>query len=77
MFSATDKFMIQKLNQRLARLGGAQSKIAVSSTRGDIMVSGTIEYEMQRRSILRVVTSVPGVRRVIDQLTLKPKVRRT
>jgi hypothetical protein len=76
MSNPTDKFILQKVNQRLSRLGGSQSKITASINRGEVMLSGTVQFEMQRRSIVKVATSVPGVRRVIDQVGVKPKEKR-
>ena len=70
-----DKAVLQRLNQRLSRLGGAQSKVAVTVRSGAVTLSGTIQYEMQRSSIVKLVNSIPGVRSVVDQLKLKPKER--
>jgi hypothetical protein len=75
MSNIPDKSVLQKVNQRLSRLGGSQGKVVASVNRGDVTLSGTIQYEMQRASIVKVATSVPGVRRVIDQLKMKPKER--
>ena len=76
MQAIPDKALLQKLNQRLTRLGSSGGKVTASVVRGDVTLSGTIQYEMQRSSLVKVATSVPGVRRVIDQLTMKPKERR-
>ena len=74
MQAIPDKAVLQKVNQKIMRVGGA--KVVASVMRGDVTLSGTIQYEMQRSSLLKVATSVPGVRRVIDQLKMKPKERR-
>ena len=75
MSTFSDRSVLQKVNQRLARLGGAQTGINASFNAGSVVLSGTIQYEMQRKSIMKVATSVPGVRRVVDQLKIKAKVR--
>jgi osmotically-inducible protein OsmY len=75
MQAIPDKAVLQKVNQRLTRIGGG-GKILASVLRGDVTLSGTIQYEIQRSSLVKVATSVPGVRRVIDQLKMKPKERR-
>lgn len=72
-----DKMVLQKLMQRLSRLGGAQRDVKATISRGDVVLSGMIQYEMQRSSLIKIATSVPGVRRVIDQLKMKPKEKRT
>ena len=74
MQAIPDKAVLQKINQKIMRVGGA--KVIASVMRGDVTLTGTIQYEMQRSSLLKVATSVPGVRRVIDQLKMKPKERR-
>lgn len=72
----SDKSVLQHVNQRLARMGGSQGKVVASVLRGDVTLTGTIQYEMQRSSLMKVATSVPGVRRVVDQLKMKVKERR-
>ena len=73
MQSLPDTAVLQKVNQRLSRLGGAQGKVSATISRGDVTLSGVIQYEMQRASIMKVATSVAGVRRVVDQMKIKPK----
>jgi len=69
-----DKALLQKVNQRVQQTGtGSQSKVAVNVRRGEVTVSGTIQYEMQRQNILRAAGRVAGVRRVVDQLQLQAK----
>jgi osmotically-inducible protein OsmY len=75
MQTHSDKFVLQKVNQKLSRLGGAQGKIVAAISRGDITLSGTIQYEMQRASIMKAASSVPGVRRVVDQMKASPKTK--
>ena len=72
-----DKQLSQKVQQRLARAGvGSQSAIAVQVRNGDVTLSGSLQYEIQRRSVLHAARSITGVRRVVDQLQLKPAARK-
>lgn len=69
----SDRTILQKVNQRLERMSsGAQSRITASVSRGDVTISGTLQYEMQRSPLIRAATSVPGIRRVIDHLQVAP-----
>lgn len=69
-----DKALLQKVNQRVQQTGtGGQSKVNVSVRRGEVTVSGSIQYEMQRQNILRAAGRVAGVRRVVDQLRLQER----
>ena len=72
-----DKALHQKLTQRLGRTGtGSQSRISIQVLRGDVTLSGTLQYEMQRRPIVRAATSVQGVRCVRDQMQVEVKQRK-
>lgn len=72
-----DKQLCQKVEQRMARAGGgSQAKISVQVHNGDVTLSGTLQYEAQRRPALHAARGVAGVRRVVDQLTLKPAARK-
>jgi len=67
-----DKQLSQKVQQRLARAGvGSQSSISVQVRNGDVTLSGSLQYEIQRRSVLQAASGVSGVRRVVDQLQVK------
>ena len=69
-----DKSILQKLNQKLARLSsGSRNKITAAVHNGEVTLSGSIQFEQQRRLVLRAAGSVPGIRRVIDQLQLSER----
>jgi osmotically-inducible protein OsmY len=69
-----DKTIQRKVSQRLGRVGlGSQSKVTVAVRNGQVTVSGMLQYEIQRRSILNSARGVQGVRGVVDQLQAKPK----
>ncbi len=69
----TDKVLLQKVNQRLQRMGGAQGHVNASVRSGDVTLTGTLQYEIQRHPIVKAANSVGGVRRVIDQLQIEQK----
>jgi osmotically-inducible protein OsmY len=69
-----DKSIVRKVNQRLERVGlGSQSRITVTVRNGQVTMSGTLQYDTQRRSILNSARGVEGVRNVVDQLQSTPK----
>jgi osmotically-inducible protein OsmY len=69
-----DKSLLQKVNQRLGRAGsGGKNRIVATVRRGDVTLSGVLQYEIQRRNVVRAASSVAGVRRVIDQMKVEPK----
>jgi hypothetical protein len=67
-----DKRISQKVEQHISRAGlGSHTKVKVTIRKGDVTLSGTLQYETQRRPVLHAVRSVDGVRRVVDQLQVK------
>ncbi len=68
-----DKRIVQMVNKRLARTGVSQCKISVSVRNGYVTLSGTIQFDYQRKAILRAAQGVEGVRQVVDQLTVVPR----
>jgi osmotically-inducible protein OsmY len=73
----TDKGLLEKVNQRLARSGsGSKSRINASVSKGDVTLAGILQYEIQRQPLLKAVGAVAGVRRVIDQLHVAPAAKK-
>jgi osmotically-inducible protein OsmY len=69
-----DKTIERKVAQRLGRAGlGSQSRITVAVRNGQVTISGTLQYDTQRRSVLNSARGVQGVRNVVDQLQAIPK----
>ena len=72
--SASDKAILKKVNQRLARVSlGSHSRVTAVVRNGQVTLSGSIEYDNQRRPALRAAGGVDGVGRVLDQLQLKSR----
>ena len=69
-----DKTLLKNVTQKLVRTGtGSNSHVTATVRSGDVTLTGTIRYEHERRPILRIVSAVAGVRRVIDQLRVEQK----
>ena len=74
--SVSDKTILQQVNRQLGRAGlGWGSRISVEVRTGDVTLAGNIQYETQRRPLLRAVDGVAGVRRVTDQLQVHSRQR--
>jgi len=59
-----DKTLLQKVSQRLMRLGSSSHhRCTAVVTGGDVTLTGTLQFEMQRKPLVRAATSVAGVRR--------------
>ena len=68
-----DKTLLKGVVQKMARKGTNSSRITPTVRSGDVTLTGTIGYEHERRPLLKTASSVPGVRRVIDQLRVEAK----
>ena len=72
-----DRTIIQQINNKLATRGvRSPCRVNVLSHRGDVTLSGTVEHAHQKSAAVGVAGSVAGVKRVIDQMTVKPPERR-
>lgn len=71
----SDATLQKAVDQRLMRGGaGSQSRITARVSQGNVTVSGNLQYEAQRSPLVKNIARVAGVRRVIDQLRVAPKV---
>jgi osmotically-inducible protein OsmY len=71
---SNDKSLLQKVNQRLQRTAsGGSTRVTATVSKGDVTLRGALQYEIQRKNFVRAATSTPGVRRVIDQMTVEAK----
>jgi osmotically-inducible protein OsmY len=74
----SDPKIIQNITRRISGGGiRAPSRVTVNVAKGEVTLSGTLQYEHQRQVAVRAANGEPGVRRVIDNLRTTPPVRRT
>lgn len=66
----SDKDLLKSVNQRLTRSGGSQSRVTVAVQQGTVTLTGTLQYAIQRIPIIKEVSRVAGVSRVVDLMTL-------
>ena len=66
-----DHQIVQKVTTQLPRHGiRPPCNVRVHVRNGTVTLSGTIEFEMQRKAAIHAASGVNGVQRVIDQLTV-------
>jgi hypothetical protein len=74
MNKAPDATIIQKVTKQLSNRGmRAPCRIAMAARKGDVTLTGTIQFEHQRIAALHAARGVEGVRRVMDQLKVQAK----
>jgi hypothetical protein len=75
MNKVPDASIIQKVTRSLSNHGmRSPCHIAVAARKGDVTLSGTIQFEHQRIAALHAARGIDGVRRVMDQLKVQAKV---
>jgi osmotically-inducible protein OsmY len=68
-----DKALLNKVTQKLSRCGaGSQLRVHATIRNGTVTLAGVLDFDYQRKPILRAVNGVEGVRMVVDQLSVKP-----
>ena len=68
----SDKELQKTVIKRIERTGN--SRISAIVQRGNVTLSGKLQYERERRPLLKVVQAIAGVRHVNDELQVPPKV---
>jgi|YNPMSStandDraft_1061717.scaffolds.fasta_scaffold67610_1 osmotically-inducible protein OsmY len=64
-----DEVLVQKVALNLTKRGiRPPCRVNVSVRNGVVTLSGTLQYELQRKTAIKAAQEVPGVQRVIDQL---------
>jgi osmotically-inducible protein OsmY len=72
-----DPKITQQINQKLGSRGlRPPCHVTVQTADGVVTLSGTVQYAHQKGSAVQVATPIKGVRRVVDQLIVKPYVKR-
>ena len=68
-----DPMVLQKVKERLSSMGiHAPCRVTVASNKGRVTLSGTIQYEHQRRIAVHATQGVAGVQGVVDQMQVIP-----
>lgn len=67
----SDSSLTKVVNDRLQRAGGSACRdMRVTVIAGTVTLMGALRFETQRRAFYKAISSVAGVRTVIDKMTL-------
>ena len=67
-----DRTIDQQVAQKLSSRGvNSPSQVTVSTRRGEVTLSGVVQFAHQKNAAVQAANSVMGVRRVIDNLSVK------
>ncbi len=71
-----DKTITRQVQGRIAAGGlGSPCRIAVETSKGEVTLSGTVQYVQQKNTAVQAANRISGVRRVVDRLVVKPVVK--
>lgn len=73
MDKVPDNILLKKVNERLQRAGSGTSRVTATVRSGTVTLIGALQYEIQRRPMVKAATSTAGVMRVVDQMTVAAK----
>jgi osmotically-inducible protein OsmY len=72
----SDKDISTLVDQKLSRTGASsQARITAMVRQGTVTLTGNLQYAAQRSPIVKSVSSIAGVRRVVDLLQLVERKR--
>lgn len=67
-----DKTITRQVQGRIAGRGlGPPCRIAVDTIKGEVTLTGTVQYQQQKHTAVQATSGISGVRRVVDRLTVK------
>jgi osmotically-inducible protein OsmY len=71
---SSDPTISRKVSEQLSNRGmRAPCRINVVTRKGQVTLSGTIQYEYQRQIAVKATSMIPGVHGVHDQMSVIPK----
>ncbi len=71
MPAVADSEIGKAIHDRLTKAGVHQDEIRAIVDRANVRLVGTLQFENQRRALLKLISSIDGVQRVEDQLMVK------
>jgi osmotically-inducible protein OsmY len=75
--NSKDDHITRNVINKLASRGFGQSHLTVCTSNGLVTVMGNVQYAHQKTGAMKAIAGMTGVRRVVNQVTVKPVARRT
>jgi hyperosmotically inducible protein len=71
-----DASITQKATQQIANRGiRTPCRISVQTRKGEVTLSGNVQYPHQRDAAIAAIRSIDGIRKVHDQIKVRPPVK--
>ncbi|WP_286177507.1 BON domain-containing protein [Rhodopirellula sp. JC639] len=68
-----DKTILKNVQSRLSKKCSGSPKVSGDVRSGEVTLNGTIKNEVERKQIIRAVSTVEGVSRVIDRIKVEQR----
>jgi osmotically-inducible protein OsmY len=68
-----DSELLKSIHDRLQRAGANAERIRATVDHGTVKLMGALQFEMQRRSYLKVVSAIAGIGRIEDHMQVSAK----
>jgi osmotically-inducible protein OsmY len=72
-----DNHITRNVMNKLASRGFGQSHLTVQTSNGLVTVTGSVQYAHQKQAAMKAIAGMTGIRRVVNQMTVKPATKRT
>jgi osmotically-inducible protein OsmY len=77
MYDANNDRLTKTVTNKLATRGfSSPCRVTVQTSNGQVTLSGTVQHAHQIGAATAAVSGMSGVRRIINQITVKPRVKR-
>ena len=71
-----DKTITRQVQSKIAGRGlGSPCRIAVDTVKGEVTLTGNVQYAQQKVTAVQAAGAIAGVRRVVDRLIVKAVVK--
>ena len=77
MYNAKDGHLTRNITNKLASRGFGSQRLTVTTSNGLVTLFGNVQFAHQKKAAVRAISGLAGVRRIVDQMTVKPAVKRT
>lgn len=70
-----DRSITRQVQERIAGRLGLPCRVTVATNKGEVQLSGSVQYAHQKPVAVQAAQAIAGVKRVLDRLIVKAAVR--
>jgi osmotically-inducible protein OsmY len=77
MNHSKDYQITRSVINKLASRGFGEAHLTVCTSNGLVTVTGRVQYAHQKQAAIKAIAGMAGIRRVVNQVAVKPATKRT